>query len=92
MSPLDRVMAAVSTFRGTPIHSDDERHAALVAADACEEAGLDVDAAWYRFAAADGLGDRPEGDAKVWATPPDELDKVIARLKRCPARGEGDER
>lgn len=89
MTPFDRVREAVQTYRRAPLYSDDERSAAEVVADACEEAGLLVDAAWYRFAAADGIGDRPAGEPVVWASDPDRLDEVLARAARSSERRGG---
>lgn len=70
---FERAREAVRFFRAQPLDSDQD--AAAVAADACEEAGLAVDAHWYRYAA--GLSDDHPGlplGTVFWARSPDQLD------------------
>lgn len=64
---FERAKAAVAYYRSLPRYQD--REAAEVAADACEEAGLHDDARWYRISAGHDL-DEPTtlGVFFGWAT------------------------
>lgn len=62
MSAFERAREAIRHFRSLPL--DQDASAAAVAADACEEAGLYADAAWYRIAAdLQPVDVHPKGDS-----------------------------
>ncbi len=83
MKALENLRAAVMNFRRQEQDTPEQQAAAFVAADACEEAGLRVDAAWYRWTASgehDRVNEPPRGKPQVWGTPRDQLDEILEQL------------